>query len=262
MVKMRNVLPVRAFKDNYIWLICSPEGACAAIVDPGDARPVIATLQAQHITPVAILITHHHMDHVGGVRALLGQYPDLDVYGPSHSSAPAITHRLTEGATVTLTELDARFQVLEVPGHTVDHIAYYGEGMLFCGDTLFGAGCGRLFEGTPEQMHTSLSKLAALPGDTLMYCAHEYTLDNIAFAKWVEPHNPDLLAREQATQALRREDKPSVPSRLELEQRTNPFLRFDEPNVIHAAASFAGRSLKAGAETFGVVRFWKDSEFD
>lgn len=259
---MLNVTPVRAFNDNYIWLIQSADGASAAIVDPGDARPVLSHLQNQAINPIAILITHHHMDHTGGVKQLLDHYPNLPVYGPANPRIATITHPLNEGITVTLSELNARFQVLEIPGHTMDHIAYYGEGMLFCGDTLFGAGCGRLFEGTPEQMHRSLSKLTALPGDTLMYCGHEYTLDNIAFAKWVEPNNADLLTREKDTQALRQQDLPSLPSQLDLERRTNPFLRFDVPEVILAAENFAKRSLKPGAETFGVVRFWKDSEFD
>ncbi len=259
---MLNVTPVRAFKDNYIWLIHSVDGASVAIVDPGDAGPVINHLQNHAITPIAILITHHHMDHTGGVHKLLDHYPDLPVYGPANPRIATITQPLNEGMTITLPALNARFQVLEIPGHTLDHIAYYGEGMLFCGDTLFGAGCGRLFEGTPEQMHRSLSKVAVLPGDTLMYCGHEYTLANIAFAKWVEPENGDLLRREQDTQTLRQQDIPSLPSQLDLERRTNPFLRFDVPNVIHAAENFAKKSLKPGAETFGAVRFWKDSEFD
>lgn len=259
---MLNVTPVRAFKDNYIWLIHSADGASVAIVDPGDAGPVVNYLQNQSITPIAILITHHHWDHTGGVRQLLDHYPNLAVYGPPNPRIATITHPLNEGMTVTLAELNVCFQVLEIPGHTMDHIAYYGEGKLFCGDTLFGAGCGRLFEGTPELMHKSLSKLAALPGDTLVHCGHEYTLDNIAFAKWVEPDNVDLLKREKDTQRLRQQDIPSVPSELDLERRTNPFLRFDVPNVIHAAENFAKRPLTAGAETFGVVRFWKDSEFD
>ena len=259
---MLNVTPVRAFQDNYIWLIRSPDNRRAAIVDPGDARPVLRALNEAGITPVAMLITHHHMDHVGGVQQLLERYPGLPVFGPAQERIPAITQRLTQGATVALGELDARFQVLDVPGHTAGHIAYYGEGALFCGDTLFANGCGRLFEGTPVQMHASLSKIAALPGETLVYCAHEYTLDNIAFAKWVEPANPDLRQREQAARALRERDMPTVPSRLELERRTNPFLRFDVPEVIQAAERFAGRPLAAGAETFGVVRYWKDSQFD
>ncbi len=259
---MLNVTPVRAFQDNYIWLIRSPDNRFAAIVDPGDARPVLQALQADNLTPVAILITHHHGDHTGGIGGLLEQYPDLAVYGPAGERIPSRTRALKEGDTVELPELGARFTVLDVPGHTAGHIAYYGEGALFCGDTVFANGCGRLFEGTAVQMHASLSKIAALPGDTLVYCAHEYTLDNIAFAKWVEPDNPDLLQREQDSKALRERGLPTVPSRLELERRTNPFLRFDESTVIRAAQKFAGRPLGAGAETFGMVRYWKDSKFD
>ncbi len=259
---MLNVTPIRAFQDNYIWVIRSSDGQRVTIVDPGDARPVLYALREEGITPVAILITHHHMDHVGGVRQLLEHYPKLPVYGPAHERITGITKRLVEGDTVTIPEIDAQFRVQDVPGHTSGHIAYYGEGALFCGDTLFTAGCGRLFEGSPVQMHASLSKIAALPGDTLVYCAHEYTLDNIAFAKWVEPNNTDLLQREQDARALRARDLPTVPSRLDVERSTNPFLRFNEPEVIAAAENFAGRRLAPGAETFGVVRYWKDSKFD
>lgn len=259
---MLNVTPVPAFKDNYIWLIRSADGRQGALVDPGDARPVFDVLQQERITPVAILITHHHMDHTGGIRSLLARYPQLPVFGPSGEAIPGMTRRLKEGDTVTLTTLNAQFRVLEVPGHTAGHIAYYGEGALFCGDTLFTAGCGRLFEGTPVQMHASLSKISALPADTLVYCAHEYTLENIAFAKWVEPHNPDLLQREKDARAQRQNHEPTVPSPLALEQKTNPFLRFDVPQVIQAAEQFAGRPLGSAAEVFGTVRYWKDSRFD
>jgi hydroxyacylglutathione hydrolase len=243
-------------------LLLDPPGRLAAIVDPGDARPVLHTLREQNMTPTAILITHHHGDHVGGVRALLEQYPGLPVFGPAGERIPSITRRLAEGDVITVPGLDVELRVLDVPGHTAGHIAYYGAGALFCGDTVFSVGCGRLFEGSAEQMHASLSKIAALPGDTLIYCAHEYTLDNIAFAKWVEPDNPDLLQREREARALRAEDRPTVPSRLEVERRTNPFLRFDELTVIEAASAFAGRPLRPGAEVFGTVRYWKDTRFD
>jgi hydroxyacylglutathione hydrolase len=259
---MLNITPIRAFQDNYIWMIRSSDSQRAAIIDPGDGRSVLYALREEGVTPVAILITHHHMDHVGGVRQLLEHYPNLPVFGPAHERIPGITRRLVEGDTVAIPEINAQFRVLEVPGHTLGHIAYYGEGALFCGDTLFTAGCGRLFEGSPVQMHASLSKIAALPGNTLVYCAHEYTLDNIAFAKWVEPNNPDLLQREQDARDLRARDLPTVPSRLNIEHSTNPFLRFNEPEVIAAAEIFAGRRLAPGAETFGVVRYWKDNKFD
>ncbi|MCP5418984.1 MAG: hydroxyacylglutathione hydrolase [Gammaproteobacteria bacterium] len=259
---MLNVAPVRAFQDNYIWLLEDAPGRQAAIVDPGDARPVLEALRKGNVTPTAILITHHHGDHVGGVRGLLAHYPQLPVFGPAGERIPSLTQRLQEGDVITVPGLNVEFRVLDVPGHTAGHIAYYGGGALFCGDTVFSVGCGRLFEGSPEQMHASLSKIAALPGDTLVYCAHEYTLDNIAFAKWVEPENPDLLQREREAHALREQDQPTVPSRLDVERRTNPFLRFDEPTVVAAASAFAGKRLRPGAEVFGTVRYWKDSRFD
>ncbi len=259
---MLNVTPVHAFNDNYIWLIQDAENRYAAIVDPGDADPVLRALGERRLTPVALLITHHHGDHVGGVRQLLRQYPELPVFGPAGERIPGITQPLAEGDTITLPSIGAQFQVLDVPGHTAGHIAYFGEGALFCGDTLFANGCGRLFEGTPRQMHASLSKIAALPGDTLVYCAHEYTLDNIAFAKWVEPDNPDLLRREQDDRAQRQQGRPTVPSRLALERRTNPFLRFDAPEVIRAAENFSGQPLRGGAQVFATIRQWKDGKFD
>jgi hydroxyacylglutathione hydrolase len=259
---MLNVTPINAFNDNYIWLIQDPESRYAAIVDPGDANPVLRALEERRVTPVALLITHHHGDHVGGVRQLLRHYPELPVFGPAGERIPGLTQPLAEGDSITLPLIGAQFQVLDVPGHTAGHIAYFGERALFCGDTLFANGCGRLFEGTPQQMHASLSKIAALPGDTLVYCAHEYTLDNIAFAKRVEPDNPDLLRRERDDQARRRQGRPTVPSRLELERRTNPFLRFDDPKVIQAAEHFAGHPLRGGDRVFATVRHWKDSKFD
>jgi hydroxyacylglutathione hydrolase len=163
---------------------------------------------------------------------------------------------------VQLAELGAEFRVLDVPGHTRGHIAYYGEGVLFCGDTLFACGCGRLFEGSKEQMENSLSKIAALPADTQLYCAHEYTLDNIGFAKWVEPDNQALLQRDEEAMAKQEKGIPTVPSSLQLELQTNPFLRYREANVKQAAENYAGKSLNSDAEVFGAIRDWKDREYD
>lgn len=257
---MLKITPIFAFRDNYIWLIRSAEGREAWVVDPGEARPVLKTLAEENLQLTAILITHHHSDHTAGIRSLLTQYPTAHVFGPAKEPIPNLTHHVQQGDEIT--GFGASFQVLDVPGHTAGHIAYFGENSLFCGDTLFSVGCGRLFEGTPQQMHASLSKIAALPPETQIYCAHEYTLDNIAFAKWVEPGNADLRRREAEAHNLQDQEKPTVPSHLAVERLTNPFLRFDEPTVIRAAETFAGRSLQGGAEVFATVRYWKDSKFD
>lgn len=259
---MLSAFPVPAFNDNYIWLIHGPARSHAAIVDPGDAAPVLEVLQQQGITPVAILITHHHGDHTGGVHELLQHY-DIPVYGPALERIPDITHPLQDGETVQLKGLDpaaaVQFEVLLVPGHTRGHIAYYGHGMLFCGDTLFMAGCGRLFEGTAAQMHASMEKIAALPDDTLIYCAHEYTLDNLVFARVVEPDSPVLRQRMDESHRLRDQGLPTVPATLATEKLSNPFLRYNIPNVIEAAEKFSGKRLQSGAEIFDVVRHWKDT---
>ena len=178
------VLPVPAFKDNYIWVLRDERSA--AVVDPGDAQPVLDYLARERLDLVAILATHHHPDHVGGVERLKRDH-DVPVYGPRDEPIPQLTHPLAEGDRIAIAALGAQFEVLDVPGHTRAHIAYYGSKLLFCGDTLFACGCGRVFEGTPPQLHASLEKLAALPDDTLVYCAHEYTLANIRFARRSSP---------------------------------------------------------------------------
>lgn len=259
---MLDITPIPAFADNYIWMIRNPDSRHVAFVDPGEAQRVIQKVEMEHLFPVAILITHHHGDHIGGVRELVERFPGIKVYGPANESITAITHKLREGDSVELSELNARFQVLDVPGHTRGHIAYYGHDVLFCGDTLFACGCGRLFEGTPVQMENSLSKIAALPANTLIYCAHEYTLDNIGFARWVEPENEDLLLRDEMDMARQEKGVPTVPSTLDQELKTNPFLRYKVPGVKQAAEKYAKRSLKTDAEVFGAIREWKDREYD
>lgn len=251
------VVPVPAFEDNYLWLLVS--GKQAAVVDPGDASPVLAYLAQHGLALCAILCTHHHGDHVGGIRTLLKQF-DVPVYGPAHETIPGCTHPVAEGDTVKIPELGLEFSVIDVPGHTSGHVAYYGAERLFCGDTLFACGCGRLFEGTPETMYASIAKLARLPDATLMYCAHEYTLDNIRFAKKVEPDNPDLIQREADDRATRARHLPTVPSTLGLEKRTNPFMRSLAPTVIQAASHYVGRPLSDPAQVFGTVRAWKDDQ--
>lgn len=249
---------VHAFEDNYIWLLQGSEDSKVAIVDPGDADPVIEWLQAHQLQPSAILITHHHGDHTGGIAELRERY-DVEVYGPAHERVPGIDHRLQEGDVVSPTGTGLRLEVLDVPGHTLGHIAYYGEGALFCGDTLFTGGCGRIFEGSPEQMYQSLEKLRALPDETLVYCAHEYTLANLRFARVAEPDNEHTLRRLQQAEALRAQSLPTVPSRLELEKATNPFLRSHVPELASAAEAFAGSPLSPQHQVFACVRRWKDS---
>lgn len=256
---MLEVITVPAFSDNYIWLIRNPGQPYVAIVDPGDADPVLRVLQKESLIPTAILITHHHEDHIGGVRRLLSEYEHLPVYGPLRESIPDVTHPLNGGEQIVLDKIDAKFTVLDVPGHTAGHLAYYGHGLLFCGDTLFTAGCGRLFEGTAEQMTDSLEKIAALPDDTLIYCAHEYTLDNLVFAKTAEPDNHDLDIRIEESHRLRDRDIPTVPSTLLLEKKTNPFLRYHLPNVTSAIEQFAGKRLNSNSERFAAIRYWKDT---
>jgi hydroxyacylglutathione hydrolase len=232
---MTQLVALPAFVDNYIWMLHDGQGA--VVVDPGDAGPVQAALAARGLVLRGILVTHHHRDHTGGIDALrpLLRGP---VWGPAHETIPAPYHRLHAGDTVDV--LGLHFQVLEVPGHTAGHIAYAQTGaaaapLLFCGDTLFSAGCGRLFEGTPAQMSASLQQLAALPADTRVCCTHEYTLANLRFAAAVEPTNADIAAHSTHCQALRARQLPTLPSTLALERRINPFLRCSEPAVMAAA---------------------------
>lgn len=251
-----SVYPVRAFHDNYVWTL--RKGGVAAVVDPGDAAPVLAYLHAEKLELTAILNTHHHADHVGGNAALLEHF-DVPVFGPADDRIPTVSHRVREGERFTLPEFGIEFQVFEIPGHTRSHIAFHGGEMLFCGDTLFACGCGRLFEGTPAQMHASLAKLAQLPAATRIYCGHEYTLANIRFGLAVEADNPELTRWEQASRALRDQDKPTLPSTLAQELRANPFLRCDQPAVIKAASKFAGQPLTDAVSVLGAIREWKNT---
>ena len=249
---------IPAFNDNYIWAI--RDGDQCVIVDPGDAAPVEAWLSDQGLTLSALLITHHHPDHVGGVSALCRDR-DIPVYGPARETIPEMDHPLGDGDRVRLATPDLELDVMEVPGHTLGHIAFYAprQGWLFCGDTLFAGGCGRLFEGTPEQMHHSLTRLAGLPEDTQVFCAHEYTLANLRFAHAVEPDNADIRVRLEVVEELRAADRMTLPTDLALEKRTNPFLRAECDAVTQAASKQANRALKPGVETFATVRSWKDS---
>ncbi len=252
--------PVAAFSDNYIWLMYDSDSRRAAVVDPGDAAPVEAALKARDLALDCILITHHHFDHTGGINDLLAER-DIPVIGPASDNIPQITRHLRDGDQVSV--LGLTFSAIAVPGHTLDHIALYtpdaGEQpVLFCGDTLFAGGCGRLFEGEPKMMYESLQRLSALPANTLVYCAHEYTLANLAFANAVEPDNRELAQRNDAARALRESDRPTVPSTLALELATNPFLRSDQAGVKTAAEAHCGTECPRDWEVFAAVRRWKD----
>lgn len=252
-----HVLTVPAFKDNYLWVI--HDGSHAAVVDPGDGEAIGRALEAHQLTLTAILLTHHHADHIGGVDGLAGRW-QVPVFGPANDGIAAVTIPLAEGDRVDVPGLDGlSFDVIAVPGHTLGHIAYFGNGWLFCGDTLFAGGCGRLFEGTPEQMVSSLAKLASLPDDTLVFCAHEYTLSNLKFAREVDPANTALAARITTDTLKRTQDTPTVPSTIALEKATNPFLRHTDAAVV--AQLEAKGKLPPGAtpvQAFAALREWKN----
>lgn len=255
---MLKVVAIPAFDDNYLWLI--HDGQYAVVVDPGDADPILAALAAQQLSLVAILLTHHHADHIGGVPRLL-QHFTVPVFGPAGENIPVITQRLVEGDVASVPELELRLSVLDVPGHTRGHIAYVGadRGWLFCGDTLFAGGCGRLFEGTPAQMTASLAKLAALPDATQVFCAHEYTLSNLRFAQAVEPGNANLQARMMREQAKRTRGEPTVPSTIGLEKSTNPFLRYREPQIIARLSEENRLTNLEPIAVFAALREWKNA---
>ena len=277
---MTHIITVSAFSDNYIWLICDKNKRYAAIVDPGDAAPVIATLKKENIQPIAVLITHFHYDHANGLAKLREEYPALPVYGPvsefellSNNPQPSnygpasrnlnlLTHPLNGDEELKLDKINATFKVMNVPGHTSGHIAYYGDQKLFCGDTLFAAGCGRIFNGTPQHFHDSLQKIAQLPEDTMIYCAHEYTLDNLGFAKWVEPNNKNIQDREESDMARIDSGQTTVPTMLSVELKTNPFLRTHLPNVVKRVEKSTNKDLKDSSLVFAAMRDWKDTEYD
>ncbi len=257
-----SVEPIPAFTDNYIWLLRSNKSNLVTLIDPGDAHSVLKKCSSEELHVTDILITHHHNDHVGGISRIKTEFPDVIVYGPAHENIPQLDVKLMEGDKVELKSLGSSYKVIEVPGHTAGHIAYLGEGNLFCGDTLFACGCGRVFDGTMQQLCHSLERISQLPDETLIYCAHEYTLDNIGFAKWVEPENAALLARETADLEKISNNQPTVPSTLGQEKQTNPFLRFKLPQIKQIAEQQAGKSLQTDCEVFTALRTWKDAEYD
>ena len=259
------VWPIPAFDDNYIW--CIHDGKSALVVDPGDSAPVEDYLLQQNLALKAILVTHHHADHTGGILNLLRSFgTDIPVYGPANTDIPGRTIIAKEDDTIEIAAPSIRFTVFEVPGHTLTHIAYFAklqadmlEPILLCGDTLFASGCGRLFEGTPTQMTASLAKFAALPKNTLVYCTHEYTMSNIRFALAVEPNNANLISWSEKAQALRAQNLPTLPTTIGQELQVNPFMRCDQTDVIAMAKEVSGQdNLPTPAHVLAVVRAWKD----
>ncbi|MDO6824483.1 hydroxyacylglutathione hydrolase [Marinobacter sp. 1_MG-2023] len=263
---MLTISAIPAFSDNYIWCLADTDTGKALIVDPGQAAPVQRHLAENGLNLDTILVTHHHPDHVGGIRDLVKEYPDCRVTGPAESPFKGNTNNVHPGDEVVWE--DVTFQVMSVPGHTLDHIAFFtdveisGRPALFCGDTLFVCGCGRLFEGTAAQMLESLKSLRELPGTTAVYCAHEYTLANLRFARSWLPDDHELEAFEQQCKELREAGKPTVPSILENEKRLNPFLRWDDPVVVGAANRYCtDQGLPADSDTaiFAAIRHGKDN---
>lgn len=254
---MYQVIPIQAFSDNYIW--CLKNDNNAVIVDPGDAAPVISYLTANNLDLAAILVTHHHPDHIGGINELKTHFPDVIVYGPENSKIPQVTQIVKNDECIELAKIDAQFNVIEIPGHTLDHIAYFDDTSLFCGDTLFSGGCGRLFEGSPEQMMHSLEKLTNLPANTAVYCAHEYTLANLSFASHVEPNNADLKRYIATVNKLRENNQPSLPTSIGQELKVNPFIRAHSANIKQTCENHFNSELTDELSVFTATRKWKDN---
>ncbi len=249
-----------SFSDNYVWLIrYSKDDPRVIVVDPGEAEPVVKRLNDLSLVPVAILITHGCHDHVDGIADLLSWY-ELPVYGSIVENIYGLTDPVSESDVIRFFDDSYSFKVIEAPGHTAGHVMYYGQGELYCGDTLFGAGCGKVSAGLIDMMYDSIQKIAALPDSTAIYCSHEYTLRNLNFAAKIEPYNAAIKSRAQQAYQLQVEGRPTIPTTLYLEKATNPFLRCHVPEVIAAAESFAGRSLATTREVFATLRLWKDMQ--
>ncbi|NOY17753.1 MAG: hydroxyacylglutathione hydrolase [Gammaproteobacteria bacterium] len=252
-----SLTPLPSLSDNYIWVITNTTNSTAVIVDPGTATVCVNFLEQENIKLVAILITHYHWDHVNGVERLIQMY-DIPIYGPATEYIPYLTKPLTRHDRFSIPELKLDFQVIDLSGHTAEHIGYLTDRMLFCGDTLFSAGCGRLFNGTAEQLHAALQRIKQLPADTTVYCAHEYTLDNLHFALAVEPDNTAIQSRIEEVKALRAKNLPSLPFTLKNEMRYNPFLRTDKKNIMDAVARHSGQDINNSEDCFRYLRIWKD----
>jgi hydroxyacylglutathione hydrolase len=254
---MNNIFAIPAFSDNYIW--CVHDTKHAIVVDPGDANPVIRALEEKQLTLTSILITHHHHDHTGGIKDLVNAYPSIKVYGPKNPRIEGIDLRLTEGDSLSLSNPTLDLSVLETPGHTMDHIVFYNDELLFCGDTLFSAGCGRMFEGTPEVFYHSLQKLAHLPEQIKVYCTHEYTLANLAFAAHVDPENTVLQDYQSWATTQRANEQITLPSSIAEQKKINPFLRCNNKNIKQNIESFMNLSADSEVEVFAALRSCKDN---
>lgn len=257
--RMVNIQLINALSDNYIACIINAAQKKCAIVDPGEADPVFNFLNENHLSLSGILITHHHWDHINGIEKLLHKF-DVPVYGPAKEPVAGMIHLLNDGAVINLEKLGITLKVMHVPGHTLGHIAYFNDDFVFTGDTLFMAGCGKIFEGTVDQMYNSLMRLVSLNEKTLVYCGHEYTTSNLKFALKVEPENLDIQQRIDQVTTLRQKNLPSVPAPLSLEKLTNPFLRCAIQSVKKAAENYAGKALNTPQEILGILRAWKNTQ--
>jgi hydroxyacylglutathione hydrolase len=254
---MIHIWPIPIFNDNYVWVLERQGSDRVVVVDPGDGAPVIEALTDRGLEAAAVLLTHHHHDHVGGLADVIAEYHPA-VFGAAVDDVEGVDHPVAGGDQVEIPDLELGLDVVALPGHTSTHLGYIGDGFALVGDTLFAGGCGRVLGGTFDQLHESLLRLAALPAETKAYCAHEYTVANLRFARQVEPDNIELADRLAAAEATRVENQPTVPSTIGYELATNPFLRCSEPAVVGAAETRAGRTLEPGAEVFRVIREWKD----
>lgn len=254
------VTPIKALSDNYIWAISQYELPQVVIVDPGEAKPVLEYIQNNNLKLSAILLTHHHADHTGGVAEILRHF-DVGVFGAKSQNMPLVSDYVGDGTRIEITdhEFSLQLHTMAVPAHTLDHMAYFNRKVLFCGDTLFTGGCGKVFEGTPQQMYDALTRLAGLPGDTQIYCGHEYTINNLKFAQMVEPENDTIQMRMRVAIELQELGIPTVPALLSLELLTNPFLRSNIPEVKIAVEQYTGITLDTPVEVFAALREWKNS---
>lgn len=255
---MYKIIAIPALTDNYIWAIANANKQQVAVVDPGDAAPVIEFLTTQNMQLTAILLTHHHADHINGVPALL-EFNSVPVYGPSSKYIKSVTVPLTDGDSINLSEQDIQLQIMEIPAHTLDHIAYFNAKVLFSGDTLFTGGCGRIFEGSAEQMLVALHKLSMLNKQTQVYCGHEYTENNLRFAALVEPNNLQISERLEKCITLRKQAKSTVPATIATELATNPFLRVRQPQILSAIEAHFKRKFINEIDAFAALRNWKNN---